>query len=364
MEELNRRDFLGAAALAAAGAALPGALRAADGKEPIRAVLMHLGYNMWSECLPPTFRGEIEARRRPDVKLRCQDAVWKRAVDHAAARKLNMVVIDLGEGLVYPSHPELAIEGSWSVEKLRAELKRMRAMGLEPIPKLNFSATHDGWFGEYHRMLSTSPYYQACKDLIRDVMEIFDNPRLFHLGWDEEHVNYAKNCNFAVARQKDLWWHDMLYTVKCVEDLGARAWIWSDHAWWGDPERFYRLCPKSVVQSNWYYDNQMAGFDPVENKTGDATKIKAFLKLEEAGFDQIPTGSNWRSDEHLKAGRDADYVMKGIVDLGRKVIAPERLLGFMTAPWVACTESLTKWNKRSSDALVESIDQLADAVAS
>ena len=36
-----------------------------------------------------------------------------------------MIVVDLGEGLVYPSHPELSIKGSWTPEKLRTELDRL-----------------------------------------------------------------------------------------------------------------------------------------------------------------------------------------------------------------------------------------------
>jgi hypothetical protein len=45
--------------------------------------------------------------------------------------------------MVYPSHPELAVKGSWSPEKMKSELARLRALGLEPIPKRNFSASHD-----------------------------------------------------------------------------------------------------------------------------------------------------------------------------------------------------------------------------
>ena len=56
--------------------------------------------------------------------------------------RMNMVVIDLGEAIQYQSHPELAVKGTRPVEKFRKELARLRAMGLEPIPKLNFSTTH------------------------------------------------------------------------------------------------------------------------------------------------------------------------------------------------------------------------------
>ena len=70
--------------------------------------------------------------------------VWNRTVGHAKKRAFNMVVMDRGEFVKYPSHPELAVAGSWSAEKMHGEVKRLRAMGLEPIPKLNFSGMHYG----------------------------------------------------------------------------------------------------------------------------------------------------------------------------------------------------------------------------
>ena len=65
-----------------------------------------------------------------------------------AAKGLNTVVIDLEEALSYPSHPELAVKGTWGVERFRRKLEQLRAKGLEPIPKLNFSTTHDIWLKE------------------------------------------------------------------------------------------------------------------------------------------------------------------------------------------------------------------------
>jgi hypothetical protein len=117
--------------------------------------------------------------------LRCHDNLWKKAVDHVAAQGMNTLFIDLGEGMAYPSHPELAVPGTWSVEKMRKELARIRSLGVEPVPKLNFSTCHDSWLKEYHRMVSTNEYYQVVADVIRDTCEIFGNPKLFHIGFDE-----------------------------------------------------------------------------------------------------------------------------------------------------------------------------------
>ena len=74
---------------------------------------------------------------------------------------LNMIVIDLGDGVRYQSHPEIAVKKAWSPARLRRELKKLRDAGLEPIPKLNFSTAHDAWLGPYAGIVSSKTYYQV-----------------------------------------------------------------------------------------------------------------------------------------------------------------------------------------------------------
>ena len=76
---------------------------------------------------------------------------------------MNMLVIDLGDGIRYESHPEIAVQGAWPPARLREELARLRALGLEPIPKLNFSTAHDAWLHDYSRMVSTPAYYKVSR---------------------------------------------------------------------------------------------------------------------------------------------------------------------------------------------------------
>ena len=102
-----------------------------------------------------------------------------------------------------------------------------------------------------------------CEDVIRDVVEIFDNPRFFHLGYDEETFVAQRDCRYVVLRQGTMWWHDFLWFVKVTEKSGCRPWMWSDYAWHHKAE-YLKYMPKSVLQSNWYYDKS---FDPV--KLGD-----------------------------------------------------------------------------------------------
>ena len=332
---VTRRAFVeaGAAAIAAAGLARSG--RAEEGRAGLMwGALLHMGTNMWSD-VPVTswgpFKGEQLSLVCQADHLRFDEKVWQALTARMQAAKMNLVVIDLGEALQYESHPELAVKGSWTVERFRKELARLRALGLEPIPKLNFSTAHDTWLKEYGRQVSTPAYYKVCADLVREVCAIFDRPRFFHLGYDEETAAHQAKYRYAVVRQGELWWHDFLFFVKEVESQGVRPWIWSDY-YWNHPEEFLSRMPKSVLQSNWYYG---AAFDPEKQKY-----VKAYLDLEKAGVDQVPTGSNWSCDTNFP----------DTVGFCRKGLAPERLKGFLMAPWFF---TLPEWQEKNLQAIAQ-----------
>ena len=166
---VSRRDFL----KAAVGAVIPSSALAGGRPDGfIRSLYLGLGNNMWCEW--PTDGADLKLREsiRPDLKLRCRDDLWRKVTDHAAVSGVNTLVIDLGEGLRYPSHPELAVEGSWSPEKMRDEVARLKAMGVAAVPKLNFSTSHNGWMKEYRHMVSSSPYYRMCEDVNKAVLRV------------------------------------------------------------------------------------------------------------------------------------------------------------------------------------------------
>ena len=170
----------------------------------IWAALLHMGTNMWLDNVPkecPPFKGEQLKLVCAMDHVRFDERVWRVLTDHMVEVGMNMVVIDLGEAIKYPSHPELWVNGSWDIERFRKELQRLRAMGLEPIPKMNFSTSHDTWLKDYARMVSTPDYYKVCADLIRDVAEIFDHPRFLHLGYDEESFDNQSRHLYCQARR-------------------------------------------------------------------------------------------------------------------------------------------------------------------
>ena len=290
----------------------------------IWAAFQPFGRNMWSDVpvkkwasIPNGTADELLEVCAAD-HLRFDEAVWRRVADRMVARGLNTVVLDVGEALAYPSHPELHVKGSWAPERVLAEVRRLKAMGLEVVPKLNFSACHDTWLKEYHRMLSTPEYYKVCADVLKDAYEAFGKPRLFHIGFDEETSQHQAQYGMAIVRQGDLWWHDFLYIEGIVEKLGARPWIWSDRCWF-HKEEFLQRMPKSVLQSNWYYGRRFL------ESPHERSRIYAqtYIDLDKSGFDQVPCGSTIGADDNFQL----------TVDFVREHVSAERLKGFLMAAW-------------------------------
>jgi hypothetical protein len=296
----------------------------------IWANLIHLSTNMWIDREDPVWDRDHVSR----PYLRFDEGVWSEIKGKMVEAGMNMCVIDLGDAVRWESHPEIAVEGAWSVDKLKSELTQLRAVGIEPIPKLNFSACHDAWMGPYSRMVSTDAYYAFCRDIIGEIAGIFDKPRFFHLGMDEETYPHQQYWAYVVCRQFDLWWHDLMFLVEQVEDAGSRSWIWSDYEW-HYPEIFFEKMSKTVLQSNWYYSES---FDK------EQTYVKAYLDLEEHGYDQIPAGANWSCDTNFG----------DTVKFAKENIAPERLKGFLQTIW---RQTTPRWR----DKHIQAIEQVAVA---
>ena len=366
-EMMERREFMkllvGAGGCAMAG----GCFSPAAAKVPALAgdfawgVLLHLGSNMWGDWKPDPaavpVSAEEERRLFPDRKLtkhgvlpslvrdylKSDDASWHEQTETARKEGLNLVIIDIGEAYAYPSRPELWVKGGWSPDKMRRELARLRKMGLEPVPKLNFSTGHDQWLKEYHRMTSSRPYYEVVADVIRDVAEVFDSPRFFHVGFDEEIPVAVRGRTPMVIRTGDLWWHDLFYVIGEVERHGSRAIMWSDKIC-GGREEFFKRMSKGVLQVPWYYgadfsEKKLTWNPELEKKldswASQGNLASSILALDKAGFDMMPCTSNWSTDAAAEA----------MVRFCRERVNPTHLKGILTAPWAkAFTEETPKAN--------------------
>lgn len=169
--------------------------------------------------------GEWSQARNFD-HLRFDRELWERILEECVKYEIDTIFLDIGAGIRFKSYPELAIKGCWEAEEMAAEVQRVKKMGIRLLPKLNFSAAHDPWAGEFGRSkISTPEYYTMCKALINEMYEIFDSPEYIHLGLDEESPDFVDTGRYF--RKKEVALKDYKYLCDCVKELGATPCMWN-----------------------------------------------------------------------------------------------------------------------------------------
>ena len=321
-----------------------------------------LGQNMWWQDLP---------------KLSFDDNAWSELLAACQKNGINQIVLDVGEGLQYKCYPELSREGAWSHERAKAEVERCRNMGIELIPKLNFSATHHLWLGVYGKMMSTPKYYEVCENIIKETYEAFGSPRFFHLGMDEEgDPQFFSKLPMVHYRQGELIWHDLKFLIDTVRTCGAKPIIWGDMAVF-EPEEFRKHIPyDDVILQPWIYfairrehwtrvDSKKRYMESTEGKMGIEYIEEWHLwqkmthegvKAMNDGYETIPTPSNWGENKWCH-----DDVVEHFVNNNKS----GKLLGFMTAPWVNTSyQPMDYWGESGMthlDFIIAAIEELAAA---
>lgn len=296
----------------------------------IFSYFLQISNHMWDDEFTPRQPWSVTDPWDPCNRIDVE--IFDKIVDFLSERKYNMLVIDVGDGVRLNSHPEIAAPDAWSIDFLRQKLDEIRKKGMEPIPKLNFSNCHNVWQKEWRYRTGLPEHLDFCRDVIREVSEIFDRPRFFHLGLDEETFEHQKGKGIAIIRNEPCFWRDAYALFECVEQCGARPWVFSDY-YWHYPEIFEKRMPKSVVQSNWYY-----GLFNTTASNPNLYRIRTYDRFEELGYDQIPVPSTW--DKPLNPLQTMAYC--------KKVISPEHLLGYNEIPWR--TTNRTEFYTHLSDA--------------
>ena len=136
--ELPRREFMYKTVAASIGVTLAGTFANASellasepkkeaGKKMIWANLIHLSFNMWCDWDSPEYKtGPLAIY--PDAVyrsyLRFDEKLWNDMLLKMAKVGMTMVVIDLGDGVKYQSHPEIGVKNAWTIDKLEFTLKR------------------------------------------------------------------------------------------------------------------------------------------------------------------------------------------------------------------------------------------------
>ncbi len=279
--------------------------RIADGPRfGIRSMLIHLGYNQWRHTPSKELVYGFSDR------LRFDKPVFDEAILLMARLKMNLVILDIGDALKYRSHPEIAVRGALTPTQLRRLLKECRDLGVEPIPKLNFATTHDAWLKEYGKIVGTEDYYEICEDLITELIDLFDGPRFFHIGMDEETIHHSRGLlhEHIVLRTGKAWLDAVKRLDRIVREAGARTWMWGDPLW-PDREGPRPQIPRWILLSDWNY-----------------SKRKTFptcLEIQKLGYENIPAGANWTEDENIAL----------LTQFTAKKLNPKKNPGMMMTTW-------------------------------
>ncbi len=146
---------------------------------PVRGFLLHMSHYdpVWVKK---------KGREKPiDLDLALE------IVDAMAEAELNLLVIDLADGVKYKSHPELARRYSVPMASLRKIVARVQKQGIDVVPKLNFSGSgvnqHSHWLRPYNMPFEGEEYWRHVWALVDEAIDACQPGRYFHIGMDEDH---------------------------------------------------------------------------------------------------------------------------------------------------------------------------------
>lgn len=308
-------------------------------KDKVWAILVHLSMNMWMH-------------HYNKLEMVFDDAFWDYILDESVKTGINMIVLDVGDGIQYASHPEISIDGAWSRKRVREEVARCKALGIDLIPKLNFATPHDMWLGEYAKMISTKTYYQVANDLIKEVYNLFDKPAYIHLGMDEEDARHVAKHELAIYRQGELFWHDLNFLLDCVADTGAKPMLWSCPLYRHMEEYKAHVGVEDAILSPWYYNAfRKEHWTPVESRAEYVAYYNEgeYAKMGIRFVEEDPYLVNFRkvTPPAIAEGyklfpcasvfNRCDWNTSDLVEYFKENTPDDQLLGFITAPWVSTT---------------------------
>ncbi len=303
----------------------------------IWSLYLRLGSNMWFT---------------KNDHLVFDEEAWEQSIAKAKECGINQIVLDIGEGMQYGSHPELSVSDAWTRQRVHKEVRRLRDMGIELIPKLNFSATHAMWLGEYRRMMSTSIYYKVCRDLIEEVYQVFEKPAYIHIGMDEEDdPQFFEKMELVAYRRGELLWHDIQFLCDCVRETGATPWLWADSCLIYPEEFREHISNEDIVLQPWYYRGIRKEHYTLISSSQELMDYYAkepynrmnLTYVEEEPFclrffkEAIPTAGDYKVVPCVSSVFGCTYNTEDMVEYFSQAGVDDNLLGFMTAPWPATT---------------------------
>ena len=184
--------------------------------------------------------------------------VARAMVEELAAQKFNLLLLNVSDSVLYKRHPEFARSYSVPMKQVAALAAYARRLGLEVVPKLNFSRSpincHNHWMrapGEaWHTHFEDEYYWKTAFDCIDEVMAACRPQRFFHVGMDEDHERSCAQYREALR---------VLRTG--LKKRGLRMVSWSDsgldyasgQAYREKSEQAEQHLPRDCVRLLWNY---------------------------------------------------------------------------------------------------------------
>lgn len=222
-------------------------------------------------------------------------AVAQAVIEALRGYGFNALVVSIGDGVVYRSHPELRKHYSVPMTVLAALAAQAREAGMEFIPKFNFSMSaincHNDWIripGStwYDDLDHDEAYYAKAFAIIDEVLAACGGATRLHIGMDEDHNrSYSQYVATIEALRKGL------------RKRRLRTLMWSDAAiaypngqiFVEKAEAALEHCSKDIVQILWEYGGipKRAAKRVVENGFelwgapgwSDAKQVAGYAKL-------------------------------------------------------------------------------------
>jgi len=138
---------------------------------------------------------------------------------------MNLLLVDVEDGVEYRSHPEMKRPYSVPIDQMRSLADAARSCGMSVVPKLNFAKSgrifHDMWMRPHWDHVSwlkdLGDYYRTARDVIEELADVMQPDGFFHIGMDEDHY-----------RSLEQYVDTVLTLRQMVSDLGLRTIVWND----------------------------------------------------------------------------------------------------------------------------------------
>lgn len=344
--------------------------------EKIWGLMFGISDNMW---VPLHTKREFEVgdwveNYRAD-KIAFDWDVFQRVIEKAAKAGINTILLDVGDGVRFESHPEIVLSDSLTRKEVKELVDRCRTLNIDIIPKLNFSTGHSYWTKDWRARTSSPEYYTFVQDLLTELYEMFEQPKYIHIGMDEENQKNMQETDLVIFRRRDLLWHDIRFMIKTIKDLGAIPVMWHDPIFSDEQEFEKNIKPEDVVIMPWRYvslkekyftkptrgedkphwfndfvdELERLGLTYLEERPREQEVNAQFhnilIPLMNKGYKMLPCGSNCNYSEinHIQ-------LMEYFEENASEGNAP---IGYFTAPWKSLNKNNLAAFERGIDMLIE-----------